>query len=170
MTRDGIGEKFSPMPLPTLPTVMMYRRGGPVVSEFAACAADRDVHGHTFALVRDGARKDTVIEGDPVPTAAIAVGVSAAAADSRPGYVHQDRETRSSFEPGSGQGCPVWSTLGTGAGSAPPAPLIAGPMTNADRENIAAKISSPMAGARSAPKSAVPPDPATSAVPARNPT
>ncbi len=40
----------------------------------------------------------------------------------------------------------MWSTLGTGTGSAPPAPLIAGPMTNADRENIAATISSPMAG------------------------
>ena len=80
------------MPLPTLPTGTMYRRGGRVVSEFAVYAADRDVHGHTFALVRDGAREDTVIEGDPVPTAAIVVGVSAAAADWRPGDVHQNRD------------------------------------------------------------------------------
>ena len=35
--------------------------------------------------------------------------------------------------------------------SAPPEPLIAAPMTKADSENIAAKISSPMAGARQLP-------------------
>ena len=77
---------------------------------------------------------------------------------------------------------------GTDAGFVSPAPLIAGPITNADSENITAKIKSPMTGARqvpnrrrrrnrngiekinpNVPKSAVPPDPATTAVPARNP-
>ena len=68
-------------------------------------------------------------------------------------------------------------------------PLIAGPITKVERANIAAKRRNPIAGARhvwnlrrrrnnigiesrnpSTPKRAVPPDPATRAVPARNPT